>query len=43
MNDKKMVISTGMGRIHLEFANILEKREWLNAIMQCKNNLAQHE
>ena len=35
MKDKKMVISTGTNQIHLEFASIEEKREWLTAIDQC--------
>lgn len=39
MNDRKMVVSTGTGQIHLEFSNIPEKREWMEAIITCKNSL----
>lgn len=39
MNDKKMVIGTGTNEIHLEFSSIGEKREWLQAIDQCKRAL----
>ena len=39
MNDKKMVIGTGMSEIHLEFANVNEKKEWLVAIDECKKRL----
>jgi hypothetical protein len=39
MNDKKMVIGTGTNEIHLEFATIQEKREWLQAIDKCKRTL----
>lgn len=39
MNDKKMLIGTGMTEIHLEFASIQEKREWLIAIDECKKRL----
>lgn len=39
MNDKKMIILTGTGQIHLEFNNIQEKRDWLQAIDECKRNL----
>ena len=37
--DKKMIINTGSGQIHLEFNNVQEKKEWYQAIEQCKNNI----
>lgn len=39
MNDKKMIIDTGTSSIHLEFLTLPDKREWLQAIDECKRNL----
>ena len=39
MNDKRMIIGTGTGEIHLEFNTIGEKREWLQAIDECKRKI----
>jgi hypothetical protein len=39
MNDKRMIIGTGMSEVHLEFASIPEKKEWLVAIDECKKRL----
>jgi PH domain len=39
MNDRKMIIATGTNEIHLEFQSVDEKREWLQAIDQCKRAL----
>lgn len=39
MNDKKMVIGTGMSEVFLEFATVQEKKEWLIAIDECKKRL----
>jgi hypothetical protein len=36
MNDKKMIIGTGMSEVHLEFTTIAEKKEWMIAIDECK-------
>jgi hypothetical protein len=39
MNDKKMIIGTGISEVHLEFATIGEKKEWMLAIDECKKRL----
>ena len=39
MNDKKMVIGTGMSEVHLEFASIAEKKEWMIAFDECKKRI----
>ncbi len=40
MNDKRMVIGTGMSEVHLEFQSVAEKKEWLVAIDECKRRLS---
>ena len=40
MNDKKMIIGTGISEVHLEFATISEKKDWMKAIDECKKKLA---
>jgi hypothetical protein len=39
MNDKRMIIGTGLGEIILEFSTIQEKKEWLLAIDECKRKI----
>lgn len=39
MNDKKMIIGTGISEIFLEFSSVAEKKEWLIAIDDCKKRL----